>query len=72
MGFNNNHMSGKTRKSVSKRFKITKNKKLMHRLPHQDHLNSKQTGDEKRAKRHSKRVESETRMVQNIVEFKNR
>jgi ribosomal protein L35 len=64
-------MSGKTRKSVAKRFKITKNKKLMYRLPHQNHLNAKQTGDEKRAKRHSKRVETETNMVRNIIEFKN-
>ena len=44
----------------------------MHRLPHQDHLNSKQTGDEKRRKRHSKRVETKTNMVKNIIEFKNR
>jgi ribosomal protein L35 len=65
-------MSGKTRKSIVKRFKITKHKKLMHRLPHQDHLNSKQTGDEKRRKRHSRRVETKTNMVRNIIEFKNR
>jgi ribosomal protein L35 len=43
----------------------------MHRSPHQNHLNAKQTGDEKRAKRHSKRVETETNMVRNIIEFKN-
>ncbi|HUT96423.1 MAG TPA: 50S ribosomal protein L35 [Candidatus Paceibacterota bacterium] len=64
-------MSGKTRKSVVKRFKITKNKKLMYRLPHQNHLNAKQSGNKKRAKRHSKRVESKTKMVRNIVEFRN-
>lgn len=65
-------MSGKTRKSITKRFKITKNKKLVHRLPHQNHLNAKQSGDEKRKKRHSKTVETETRMRKNIIEFKNR
>jgi ribosomal protein L35 len=63
-------MPGKTRKSIIKRFKITKNKKLMHRLPHQDHLNSKQSGDEKRRKRHSKRVSGI--FVKELVEFKNR
>ena len=44
----------------------------MYRLPHQNHLNSKQTGDEKRAKRHSKKTETDTNMVRNIIEFKNR
>lgn len=63
-------MSGKTRKSVTKRFRITKNKKMMHRLPHQCHLNAKETGDEKRRKRHSKRVERS--MATHIIEFKNR
>jgi len=63
-------MSGKTRKSITKRFRITKHKKLMHRLPHQCHLKSKQTGDEKRRKRHSKIVGDE--MTNKIIEFKNR
>lgn len=65
-------MSGKTRGSVTKRFKITKNKKVIHRSRNQNHLNSKESGDEKRTKRHSKTVETQTRMVRNIVEFKNR
>lgn len=63
-------MSGKTRKSIVKRFKITKNRRLMHRLPHQDHLNSKQTGDERRRKHHSKRIQGS--IVNRIIEFKNR
>jgi len=65
-------MSGKTRGSVTKRFKITKNKKLIHRSPNQNHLNSKESGDEKRKKRHSKTVETKTNMVRNIIEFRNR
>ena len=65
-------MSGKTRGSVTKRFKITKNKKIIHRAPGQNHLNSKEAGDEKRAKRHPKTVEHVTNMVRNIIEFKNR
>jgi len=44
----------------------------MHRLPHQCHLNSRESGDEKRQKRHSKRVETKTKMVRNIIEFRNR
>ena len=65
-------MSGKTRGSVTKRFKITKNKKIIHRAPSQNHLNSKESGNEKRAKRHPKTVEHETNMIRNIIEFKNR
>jgi len=65
-------MSGKTRGSVTKRFKITKNRKIIHRLPNQNHLNSKESGNEKRAKRHSKTVEHKTRMITNIIEFRNR
>lgn len=49
-------MPGKSKKSVTKRFTITKNKRLSHRLPHQDHLNAGQSGDEKRRKRGRKSV----------------
>jgi ribosomal protein L35 len=65
-------MSGKTRGSITKRFKITKNKKLTHRLPGQCHLHSKQTGNTRRAKRRSKTTETKTRLSRNIMEFKNR
>jgi len=49
-------MPGKSKKSVIKRFTITKNKRLSHRLPHQDHLNAGQSGDERRKKRGRKTV----------------
>lgn len=49
-------MPGKTKKSVTKRFKITKNKRLSHRFPHQNHLNAGQTGNEKRRKRGRKNI----------------
>jgi len=50
-------MSGKTKKSISKRFKITKNKRLMRRPQHQDHFNAKESGKQKRRKRGVKRLE---------------
>jgi large subunit ribosomal protein L35 len=38
----------KTRKSISKRFKFTKNGKVMRRATGQDHTRAKQTGDKRR------------------------
>ncbi len=58
-------MSGKTNKSITKRFKITKNKNLMRRPQHQDHLNARQSGEEKRKKRGVKRLEGA--VAKNII-----
>lgn len=41
----------KTRKSINKRFKITKSGKVLHLPPGQNHFRSKKTGEEKRLKR---------------------
>jgi large subunit ribosomal protein L35 len=41
----------KTRKSVKKRFKITKKGKVMRRIGGQDHARAKKTGDQIRHKR---------------------
>ncbi|MCU0652719.1 MAG: 50S ribosomal protein L35 [Candidatus Pacebacteria bacterium] len=41
----------KTRKSITKRFKITKNGKIMRRLSGQNHLRSKKSGNRVRAGR---------------------
>jgi len=49
-------MFGKSKKSIGKRFKITRKKYLMHRLPHQDHFLAKETGAEKRRKKRLKRA----------------
>mgnify|MGYP001585472313 CR=1 FL=1 len=38
----------KTRKALVKRFKITKNGKIMRRLTGQNHYRSKKTGEQKR------------------------
>jgi large subunit ribosomal protein L35 len=44
----------KTRKSIAKRFKITKNKKLLHRTCGQNHFNSNESGKKTRKKRRNK------------------
>ncbi len=41
----------KTRKSLSKRFKITKTKKVVKRGTGQDHFNARESGSQKRGKR---------------------
>ena len=43
--------TSKIRKSIAKRFKITKNGKVLRRSSGQDHLLSKQTGDQRRKRR---------------------
>lgn len=47
-------MNLKTNKSITKRFKITKNKKVLFRPLHQDHFNAKDTGNQTRKKRRTK------------------
>jgi len=46
----------KTNKATTKRFKITKNKKVLFRPSHQNHYNADSTGDETRKKRKIKNV----------------
>lgn len=41
----------KTRKSVAKRFKVTKNKKIIKRSTGQDHFNARESGKQKRSKK---------------------
>ena len=44
-------MKLRTQKSVSKRYRITKNKKVMHKVSGQGHFNSRESGNVTRAKR---------------------
>lgn len=44
-------MKLKTSKSASKRFKLTKKGKVLHRSPNMNHFNAKDTGAERRNKR---------------------
>ena len=46
----------KTKKSISKRFKITKTGKILHRKSGQDHFNAREPGKTTRAKRSSQQV----------------
>jgi ribosomal protein L35 len=46
----------KTKKSVSKKVKITKNKKVLRRTTGQNHYNSKENGAEGRAKKKDQRM----------------
>ncbi len=46
----------KTRKAISKRFKLTKNGKIMHRTCGQDHFNSRDTGQETQQKRNDRQL----------------
>ena len=49
-------MTLKTNKSIAKRFKITKNKKVLFRPMHQDHFNAKDSGNQTRRKRRIKKL----------------
>jgi len=51
----------KTNKSIAKRFKITRNKKVLFRPLHQDHCNAKDSGNETRRKRGVKKLKGAIR-----------
>ena len=55
----------KTRKAVSKRFKITSTKKVTRRRSKQNHFNARQTSDAKRNKRSDKVIEG--KFAKNIL-----
>jgi len=57
----------KTQKSVSKRFKITKTKKVMKRKAGQDHFNSRESGKTTRNKRRD--IEMSKTFEKNIKEL---
>ena len=46
----------KTNKSLTKRFKITKKKKVLFRPMHQDHCNANDSGNQTRRKRSKKKL----------------
>jgi len=51
----------KTKKSISKRFKITKRGKVIARTAGQDHFNARESGNITRAKRRDKEITSKVR-----------
>jgi len=48
----------KTNKSITKRIRITKNKKMIRRAANQDHFNARATGNQKRKKHTTQGVHS--------------
>lgn len=62
----------KTPKSVVKRFRITKKKKVMRRATGQNHYNSKDTGQEGRVKRTDVRLfKADEKNVLNALPYNN-
>ncbi|OGN17800.1 MAG: hypothetical protein A3C88_00775 [Candidatus Yanofskybacteria bacterium RIFCSPHIGHO2_02_FULL_50_12] len=51
--------SGKTKKALSKRIKISARGKIMKRRPGQNHFNAKDSGTISRSKHHSKQAPTE-------------
>ena len=49
-------MKIKTKKAISKRFKITKKGKIVARTANQDHFNSRESGNKTRQKRQDKQI----------------
>ena len=49
-------MKLKTKKSIAKRFKITKTGKILHRKSGQDHFNARESGKVTRSKRPSQEI----------------
>ncbi|MBI2626360.1 MAG: 50S ribosomal protein L35 [Candidatus Nealsonbacteria bacterium] len=61
---------GKIRKSITKRFKITKNGKILRRLSGQDHSLAKKTGKRKRAGRKWIEVsKSEIKKIKRLLSY---
>lgn len=44
----------KTKKSIAKRFRVTRNNKVIHRAAGQDHFNARESGNTTRSKRTDK------------------
>ncbi|OGL83249.1 hypothetical protein A3B32_02020 [Candidatus Uhrbacteria bacterium RIFCSPLOWO2_01_FULL_53_9] len=65
-------MKLKTNKAIAKRFRVTKNGKLLKRREGQDHFNSRDTGNQTRRKRRDVKVSEVHRTVLKIgLPYKN-
>ncbi len=63
-------MPAKTRKSIKKRFKITKNGKVLRRKSASNHLKSKKTGKNKRKKRKYVEVSKpEAKLIKKLLKY---
>ncbi|MEX2007960.1 MAG: 50S ribosomal protein L35 [Candidatus Spechtbacterales bacterium] len=60
----------KTRKSVTKRFKVTATGKLLHRRPFQGHFNAKDSGKQRRQKRRMHEVaKPEVKILKKLMPY---
>ncbi len=63
-------MKPKTRKSIKKRFKITKSGKILRRKPGQTHYRAKMSGEEKRQTKKWVEVhESEVKKIKKALKY---
>ena len=61
-------MASKTRKALSKRFKVTKKNKVVKRSTGQDHFNARESGKQKRGKRLDKTVsEADAKNIRHML-----
>ncbi len=56
-------MKMKTNKAIAKRFKVTKNGKVLKRREGQDHFNARSTGNQTRRKRRDTKLSSSNRQA---------
>ncbi len=60
----------KTKKSIAKRFIITKNKKVMKRTGGQDHFNARESGNTKRSKRRDSQIgKADQKNIKNLIPY---
>jgi len=60
----------KTKQAVAKRFKITKNKKVIKRTAGQDHFNAREDGSTKRNKRRDSSInESDAKNIRRLMPY---
>lgn len=59
-------MASKTNKSIAKRFRITKNGKVLHKPPHQNHFRAKKSRNIVRSSRKSNQMAKPD--IKNILE----
>jgi large subunit ribosomal protein L35 len=60
----------KTHKATAKRFKVTKNEKILKRKAGQDHFNARESGNTKRNKRRDIGIShTETRVIKQLMPY---
>lgn len=61
----------KTHKATAKRFRLTKNGKIMHRKPGQDHFNARESGNTTRKKRRDLEMsKTQEKIIKQLTPYK--